>query len=86
MLVLRVLIGLLCGSDSALPIRTSVTPAFQVMGGSSLLSVDGGSFQGGCREAAPLSHRAGSDAFTIWANGWFAILVHPIVQPLPFHS
>ena len=40
-------------------------------------AVHGGSFQGGCRVAAPLSHRAGVDAFTIWANGWFAILVHP---------
>ena len=49
-------------------------------------SVDGGSFQGGCRVAAPFSHRASFDAFSIWANGWFAILVHPIVQPLCFHS
>ena len=77
------MIGLLCCSDSALAIRTSVIPAFQAV---LCRSVDGGSFQGGCRVAALLSHRAGTDAFTIWANGSFAILVHPIVQPLPFHS
>ena len=36
MLVLKVLTGLLCCSDSVLPISTSVTLALQVMGGSSL--------------------------------------------------
>ena len=36
-------------------------------------SVGGGSFQRGFCAAAPLSHRAGTDAFTIWANGKFAI-------------
>ena len=82
---LRVLTGLLCCSDSSLPNsqRDPCTPAWVVV---LCRSVDGGSFQGGCRVAAPLSHRAGAGPFTIWGNGWFAILVHPIVQPLCFHS